>query len=143
MFKKNFLNLISEYKLLKLYLCTLIYICIFVSLFFNLNSSEIFGSIFFEDIVYFILFDTTLLLLALTNLENYKLKFILKNKIWLFITFILLIFYLNKFDFNYLKLILYIFPLILITEVRKIFSLVNFNKILKLLKLSLFFILIL
>lgn len=141
--KKNYLNIILENKIIKIYICTIIYLSIFISLYFDLNNKLIFVSIFFEDILYFVLLNIILVLLALKNINNYNLDFIFKNKIWLFIILILLVFYLKKFDPNYIKLIIYILPLILVTEVKKVFSLININTILKSLKLSIFLIFIL
>ena len=141
--KKNYLKTILENKYIKIYSVIIIYITILVSVHFNFNNSLIFSGIIFEDIIYLIIFDITLILLATLNIKKYNLNFILNNKIWLSIIILLVICYFNNSDFNYIKLIIYIIPLLLINELKSLYSLVNFNKILFILKVSFFLILVL
>ena len=103
-----------------------------------MNNAQVKYGIIYDDIFYFLILNIVLVFISIKNIKKKKIKFFYNNKINIFILFLISLNYLFFIrDINYLKLIIYFFPLLYIDELKEIFKSISFNKIIIFLKISL------
>lgn len=135
---KNYIEALNKIINIKLFYNLLFFFILGTSIHFNLNNAQVKYGIIYDDIFYFLILNIVLVFISIKNIKKKKIKFFYNNKINIFILFLISLNYLFFIrDINYLKLIIYFFPLLYIDELKEIFKSISFNKIIIFLKISL------
>ena len=138
---KNYIEVQNKIINIKIFYNLLFFFILGTSIHLNLNNDQIKYGIIYDDIFYFVILNIVLIFISIKNIKKKKINFFFNNKVNIFILFIISIsfFFFNQ-DINYLKLIIYYFPLLYVDELKEIFESISLNKILVFFKISIFLI---
>lgn len=125
-------------KFLEKFISIVFILIILVSFFFDLNNKTTYLWFIYEDLIYFIIFNFLIIFFCIKKKINlYKLYE--NNKTYLILIFFFLLSYFFSKEVENIKLVIYIFPLLFIDDLKNILKYKNNFNINKLLKFIFFF----